>query len=111
MQNAAARGHPLHVTGSHLAAVAQAVAMFNGAGKHIGNGLDATVRMPRKSSQIVFWIFVAKVVQQQERIEVFGLTEAEGALQLYACAFNGRLRLNDLSNRTGRHDFFLSATA
>ena len=46
MHDAAARGHPLHVAGAERAAVAEAVAVLDGAGEHVGDGLDAAVRMP-----------------------------------------------------------------
>ena len=46
--------------------------------------------------EIIFRILVAEIVQQQERIEILGFAEAEGALQFYARAFDGRLGLNDL---------------
>ena len=96
VQNAAARRHPLHVAGGHLALVAQAVAVLDRTGQHIGDRLDPAMRMPGKSRQIIFRILVAEIIQQQERIEILGLAEAEGALQLYARAFDRRLRLNDL---------------
>ena len=82
MEDAAARGHPLHVAGAEAAAVAEAVAVLDGAGEHVGDRLDAAVRMPRKPGEVVLGIVVAEVVEQQERIEVRGLAEAEGALQL-----------------------------
>ena len=50
------------------------------------------VRMPGKSRQVVVRIVVAEIVQQQKRIEILGLAETEGALQLYARAFDGGLR-------------------
>src|SRR5580700_5183459 len=96
MKNAAPRRHPLHIPGGHFAFVAQAVTVFNGAGEHIGDCLDAAVRMPRESRTIVVRVVVAKIIQQQEWIEVFCLAEPEGALQFDARALNGRFRLNNL---------------
>ena len=92
VQDAAAGRHPLHVAGGHFAFVAQTVAVLDRAGQHISDGLDPAVRMPGKSRQIIVWIVVAEIVQQQKRIEILGLAEPEGALQLYARAFDGRLR-------------------
>jgi hypothetical protein len=43
---------------------------------------------------------IAEVVQQQERIEILGFAEAEGALKLHAGAFKCGLRLRDLSYGT-----------
>src|SRR5438045_7840247 len=109
VENAAARRHPLHVTRGHLALVAQAVAMLDRAGEHVGDGLDAAMRMPGKSRQIILRIFIAEIVQQQEGIEILRFAETEGALQLYAGALNSGLRLNDLLYRTERHKFLFSA--
>ncbi len=98
VQNAAAGGHPLHVAGGHLALVAKAVAVLHRAGKHVCDGLDPAVWMPGKSRNVIFWILIAEIVQQQERIEVFGFAEAKGALQLHASALDCWLRLNDVFN-------------
>ena len=96
MQDAAAGGHPLHVAGGHFAFVAEAVAVLDRTGEHVGDGLDAAMRMPGKSRKVIFRILVAEIVQQQKRIEILGFAETEGALQLYAGAFESGLRLNDL---------------
>src|SRR5262249_24945940 len=61
------------------------------------------MRMPGKSCQIILGIIVAKVVQQQEGIEFFGLAETEGALQLDTGALDGGLGLNHLFDCTERH--------
>jgi hypothetical protein len=52
--------------------------------------------VPRKAGQIVGWIVVAEVVQQQEWIEFLGFAKPEGAFELYARAFECGLGLNDL---------------
>ena len=53
VQDAAAGGHPLHVARGHLALVAEAVAVLDGAGEHVGDRFDAAVRMPRESGQVI----------------------------------------------------------
>ena len=63
VQDSAAGSHPLHVSGGHTTLVAQAVAVRNLAGQHVGDGLDSPVGMPGKSGQIVCWTVVAEVVQ------------------------------------------------
>jgi hypothetical protein len=68
VHDAASGGHPLHVSRAQGAGVAEAVAMFDGAGQHIGNGLDAAVRMPGKALEVVLRLVVAEIVKQQERI-------------------------------------------
>src|SRR6266403_5515234 len=100
MQNAASGSHPLHVSRCHLPLVAQAVAVLDRARQHIRNGLDAPVRMPRESREVILRIVVAESVQQKKRIELLRLAETEGALQLDARAFQCRFRLNNLLNRT-----------
>jgi hypothetical protein len=103
VQDAAAGGHPLYVPRGHLPLVAQAVAVLDGTSEHVGNRLDAAVGVPRESGQVVGRIVVPEIIQQQERIEVLGLAEAEGTLKLDSCSLNGRRGLNDLSNRAERH--------
>ena len=98
VQDAASGGHPLHIARGHLALVAEAVAVLDRTGEYVRNRLDPAVRMPGKSRQVIFRIVIAKVVQEQERIEILGLAEAEGALQLHTGALDGGLRLTDLSN-------------
>ncbi len=56
--------------------------MVDRAGQHVGDGLDAAVRMPGKAAQVVVGHVVAEVVEEQERIDVFGLAKAEGATQM-----------------------------
>ncbi len=94
VQNAAAGCHPLHVARGHAALVAEAVAVRHFAGQDIGDGLDAAMRVPGKSGEIVGRILIAEIVEQQERVELVRFAEAEGALQFYACAFDGGLGLH-----------------
>ena len=70
--------------------------MLDGAGEHVGDCLDPAMWMPRKSGEVVFWIVVAKVIQQQKRIELLRFAETEGALQLDASALDGGLCLDNL---------------
>ena len=73
MDDAAAGRHPLHVARADRAAVAQAVAVLDGARQHVGDGLDAAVRMPGEAGQVIVGTIVAEVVEQQERIELLVL--------------------------------------
>ena len=52
----------------------------------LGYRLDATVRVPGKSCDIVGRVVVAEIVQQKKRIEILGLAETEGALEFDSCA-------------------------
>ena len=103
MQDSATGGHPLHIAGGHAALVAQAVAVSHLAGQNVGDGLDSPVGMPGKPGQIVGWVVAAEVVQQQEWIELGGLSEAEGALQANACALDGWFGCKHLLHGAKRH--------
>ena len=103
VQDAAARGHPLHVAGAQRAAVAQAVAVVDRAGEHVGDGLDAAVRVPGEARLVVGRPVVAEVVEQQERVVLAGVAEAEGAAQADAGAFHGRAGLDDALHRSDGH--------
>ncbi len=96
VQDAAAGGHPLHVSGGHLSFVAQAVTVFDGASKNVGDGFNSPMGMPRESCLVVVRVVVAEIVQEQKGIEILGFAKPEGTLQLYAAALDGGLRLNDL---------------
>src|SRR5579872_2372506 len=111
MHDAAARRHPLHVAGAERAAIAQAVAMLDGAGKYVGYRLDAAMRMPRKTGEIVLRSIVAEIVKQEERVGLLGLAETEGAAQLDPGAFDRRLRLHNAFNRTNGHSDAARAAA
>src|SRR5580698_8177654 len=103
MQDTAARGHPLHVAGAEIAAIAQAVAVFDIAGEHISDRLNATMRMPRKAGAIVVRPVVAEIVEQQEWIGFRRFAEAKSAAQLDARALHRGLRSNDLLYRSNGH--------
>ncbi len=80
---------PLNVTGGHAALVAEGVAVGDLAGEDVGDGFDAAVRVPGEAGDVVGGTLVAEIVQQQERVELLGLAETEGALELDARAFHG----------------------
>jgi hypothetical protein len=107
VQDSAPGRHPLHVSGRHAPLVSQAVPVRHLAGKHVCNRLDPAMRMPGKPGQVIRRIFIAKIVQQQERIEFARVAKAEGALQLDAGAFNGWFGANNLFYCTKRHNIYL----
>jgi hypothetical protein len=51
--------------------------------------------MPGETSKKVFGVFIPKVVEQQEWIELGSLPESKRPTQFYACAFNCWLCCND----------------
>ena len=95
----AARSHPLHVACGNRPAIAHAVSVFYRTGKHVGNRLDAAMRMPGKPRQIVRRHVIAKIVQQQERIELLRIAEAKRPPQMHSRAFDGWLRPYQLLHR------------
>jgi hypothetical protein len=72
--------------------------MLDGAGEDIGDGFDAAVRVPGETFEVVLWMLVPEVIEEEERIEIFGFAEAEGALEADACSFEGWFCRQDLSN-------------
>ena len=103
VDDAAARGHPLHVAGAQRAGVAEAVAVRDFAGEHVGDRLDAAMRMPRKSVEEIRRTIVPEIVEQQERIELGGIAEPESTVQLDACPLHGRGRLGNALDGSDGH--------
>src|SRR5262245_12654240 len=104
MEDAAARGHPLHVARAERSAIAKAVAVINRAGEHIGDRLDAAMRMPRKTREIVVGTLVAKIIEQQKRIELGRRAKAEAAVQFHTRAFHCRRSFDDALYRPEGHN-------
>src|SRR5215472_8471723 len=86
MDDAAAGGHPLHVTRGDYAAISHAVAVLHSSRQYIGNGLNAAMRMPWEPGQIVFRNVIAKIVEQEKRVEVLGVSETKGPAEMHASA-------------------------
>src|SRR5450631_3506819 len=59
--------------------------------------------MPGKALQIVFRNVIAKIVQQQERIEFRCVAEAEGAAQMHAGPFHRWLSFDETFDGTNGH--------
>ena len=66
--------------------------MVDLAGQHVGDGLDAAVRVPGKAGEVVGGVVGAEVVEQQERVEVVELEAADAALEPHAGTLHHRLR-------------------
>src|SRR5690349_851875 len=78
----APRRHPLDVAGADDAAMAQAVAMFDGPGKDVSDRLNASMRVPRKTGQIVFRSVITKVIKEKKRIELGSIAKSECTPQM-----------------------------
>ena len=94
MDDAAPGRHPLNVAGCDGALVAHAVAMIDGSGQHVRNGLDAAMRMPGKARQIIVGNIIAEIVEKKKRIEVGCIAETECTPQMYSRALERRLGLD-----------------
>jgi hypothetical protein len=67
-------------------------------GEDVGDGFDAAMRVPGEAFELVLGVFVAEVIEEEKRVEVFGFAEAERALEADTCAFEGRFGRQDLSH-------------
>src|SRR5579864_1438325 len=103
VNDAAAGGHPLHITSADHAVVAHAVAVGYGSGQHVRDRLDSPVRMPRESGQIVLRNIVAEIVEEEEGIEVFCVSKTECSPKMHARTLESRLRFDKPLNRSDRH--------
>src|SRR5215469_2616380 len=104
MDDAAAGGHPLHVTGGDGSVVTHAVAVLDGAGEDVRDRLDTAMRGPGECGEVVFGDVVAEVVQEKERIEFVRAAESEGTTQMNSGAFQSGLGFNQAFYGTNRHD-------
>jgi hypothetical protein len=96
-------GHPLDVPCAQLPLVAEAIAVLHGSREHVGDRLDPPMRVPGEAREVILRVLVAKVVEQQERIEVGRGAEAERALQPDAGTFDRGLGLPDALDRSNGH--------
>jgi hypothetical protein len=103
MNDAAACGHPLYVAGGDSTAIAHAVSVLDGSSEHIGDGLDATMRVPWKALEIILGNVIAKVVEEKKGIEFSRVAEAEGTAKMYTGAFESRLGLDEAFNGSNGH--------
>ena len=69
--------------------------MLDGAGKHVGDSLNPAMGMPGKTGAVIVGPVIAEIVEQQEWVELAGISETKSAPQLYARAFDCGCRLND----------------
>ena len=103
VHDAAAGGHPLHVTGAQHSAIPQRVGVLDVAGEYVRDRFDAAMRVPREARLILARHVVPEIVEQQERVGLGRFSEPEGAVQMHTGAFHGGLSLNDALNGTDGH--------
>jgi hypothetical protein len=88
MEDAAAGGHPLHVSRAERPAIAEAVTVIDIAAEHVRNGFYSSMRVPRESGEVVARVVVAEIVEEQERIELRRISEAKSTPEVHAGAFD-----------------------
>ena len=86
MDHATTGRHPLHATAFQQAFVPRAVTVQHAAGQHVGDGLEATMRMVGKAGNVVIRLVAAKGIKHQEGIEPALQILREHAGQPYASA-------------------------
>jgi hypothetical protein len=91
MNDAAAGGHPLNISGCDSAFISHAVTVLDGSSENIGDGFNSAMWMPRKSGEIVSGNIVAEIVEQEKGIEVGRIVKTECAAKMHSGAFDGWL--------------------
>src|SRR5207249_12124368 len=103
MEDPAARGHPLHVTRSESALVSEAVAVVDGPREDVRDRFDPPMGVPGEPREVILGVLVAKVVEQEEGIELLRVAEAERAAHPHPRAFDGGFSWQtSLARSTGR---------
>jgi hypothetical protein len=87
--------HPLEIAGGDHTAVPQAVAVLDGPRENIRDRLNATMGVPREASQVIFRPFITEVVEEEKRVEVRRVTEAERATEVDTCSFERGFGLDE----------------
>src|SRR6266481_5450739 len=100
VHDAAPSSHPLNIAGTDTSGVAERVFVVHDAGKNVGHGFNSAMGMQRETGFVVAPLRGSKVVQQQKRIEIVQGLRSNASLQLHTRAFDDRLRLNDLLDRS-----------
>ncbi len=84
-------GHPLHATGLQQADVAHVVFVAHASFEHVGDGLEAAVRVRREAGDVVVRIVGAEFVEHQEGVEALDTGAADHSVQAHTGAVGCRL--------------------
>ena len=103
MQDAASCRHPLDVAGAKAPAIAEAVAVFHGSCKDVGNRFNPAVGMPRKPRPILVGVVVAEIVEEEKRIVVGRVAEPERTAQPDPGALESGFGLGNVLDGSDRH--------
>ena len=100
VEDAAARGHPLGSAVGDDAAAAVGVLVLEGAVEHVGDGLEAPVRVPVGAPRLAGAVVDrAHLVHVDERVELFGGHACECPPHGEALAFEAAGRRGDARDR------------
>jgi uncharacterized ferritin-like protein (DUF455 family) len=91
VDHAAPGRHPLHAAVRDQAFVAGTVAVAHAPLDHVGNGLEAAVRVLREACDIVARLVAAEGVEHQERVEAALQGLGQHAVDLHAGAVHHEL--------------------
>jgi hypothetical protein len=61
------------------------------------------MRVPGKTREVIFRVFVAKVIEQKERVEILCIAKSKCPAQVDAGAFDCRLSFNNTPDWSDRH--------
>ena len=87
MNDSTSCSHPLHVSGTDHSFVSEAVTMLDCSAYDVRDSLDAAMRVPRKSLLVVCWLVSTEIIEKEERIIEFRLSESECPFQMNAGTF------------------------
>ena len=82
MNYTTARSHPLNISRTDCARVADIVPMLNRSTEHLGHRFNPAMRVPGKAFHIISGIVRTEMVEEQERIGKFRVVMRENTLQL-----------------------------
>ena|SRR5690554_2167818 len=96
--------HPLTLKIIDGALVAKAVTMFQPAFHQIGDCLNAPVRMPGETFDVVAGISGIKSVEHQKRVEIRDVIRSQDPAQTYSCSIYSILSSHNLCCFSFIHD-------
>lgn len=96
VHNPAPGSHPLNVACSDAPSISKRVFVVNLTFEDVGYSLYSSVRMQWKAGFVIRRVARGKVIQQQKRIQIIQRSRANASLEVYSCAFDDRLGLDDL---------------
>ena len=81
VDDAATGRHPLHATGFQMATIAKMILVQHVTGEHVGDRLKTSMRMRRKTGDVLVRSIATKLIEHQKRIEPRKLRLTETAIE------------------------------